>query len=223
MASLAFKVIGSIGLASYAIAHICAKLRHVDYHRFKVVAVPRQSLPQMPRGYSWRDLSPGEVAKLGIDVGPKVQADRFAQGLHCIAVFDRKGDLAGVSWLAKGAGREDHFGVAFDLPPHCAWDTGLWVPEDKRMGRAFAAVWGAIGLWLDRNGLHWTLSGIADYNIPSILSHRRLGAVHVRTLVVARLGRYQLTLGSRPFLHLTRKPARLRLSLELPARTAVAI
>ena len=40
MASLAFKVIGTIGLASYAIAYLCAKRRHIAYHRFKLVAVP---------------------------------------------------------------------------------------------------------------------------------------------------------------------------------------
>lgn len=220
MASLAFKVIGTIGLASYAIAYLCTKLRHVDYHRFKVVAVPRKGLPSMPRGYSWRVMAPGEVAALGIDVGPKVQADRFTQGLHCIGVFDRKGELAGVSWLARHEGREDHFGVAFDLPPRCAWDTGLWVPEDKRMGRAFAATWAAIGEWLYREGLDWTLSGIADYNIPSILSHRRLGARHVRTLMVVRIGRLQLTLGAWPMFRLTRKPGAIRLRLQVPDREA---
>ncbi len=96
MAGLAFKVIGTIGLASYAIAYLCAKSRHVSYHRFKVVAVPTRCLPAMPRGYCWRTLDRGELARPAIDIGAAAQAERFADGLECLGVFDSGSRLVGI-------------------------------------------------------------------------------------------------------------------------------
>lgn len=204
MASLAFKVIGVIGLASYAVAYAATRLRHVRYHRFRIVAQPTSALPQMPRGYTWRLLSPEDLAGHTIDVGPEVQHERFAAGLACLAVFDARGALAGVSWLATGTAQEPMYGLSFRLAPGCAWDTGLWVPPEKRMGRAFAAVWAAIGEWTKSRGLRWSLSSIADYNVASILSHRRLGARDMGTVMVLRIGSVQLTLGARPLLRISR-------------------
>lgn len=203
MASLAFKVIGIIGIASYAAAYVATRLRHVRYHRFRIVALPAGALPQMPRGYSWRLLSAEELAVHTIDVGPEVQRERFAAGLDCLAVFDSRGALAGVSWLATGCAREPMYGLSFRLAQGCAWDTGLWVPPEKRMGRAFAAVWAAIGEWMAGQELRWSLSSIADYNVASILSHRRLGAIDMGTVMVLRIGPVQLTLGASPMLRIT--------------------
>lgn len=199
MTGFSFKVLGAMGLASYAAAYACVKLRHVSYDRFLLIAVPAGKLPEMPKGYSHRMLGPEELARFTIDIGPEIQAERFAAGMECLAIFDRRGELAGVSWLAKRAYREGHLQVRFQLPDNAAWDTGLWVPEDKRMGRAFAATWAAIRHWLQREELDWTLSSIADYNIPSILSHRRLGARTLGHVVVVRIGRWQFTIGARPF------------------------
>lgn len=202
MAGFSFKVLGAMGLASYAAAYLCVKLRGVSYDRFMLVAVPAADLPAMPKGWTYRMLAPEDLARIAIDVGPQIQAQRFAAGMECLAVFDRKGDLAGVSWLARDAYRERHLEVRFQLPANAAWDTGLWVPQDKRMGRAFAATWAAIRAWLEHEGLDWTLSSIADYNIPSILAHRRLGAKVLGHVVVVRIGRRQFTIGARPFLTL---------------------
>ena len=222
MAGLAFKVIGAIGLASYAIAYACAKWRNVSYHRFKIVAVPVEALPKMPRGYSWRVVGRAELARHPIDAGPEVQAGRFAEGLECLAVFDAKGSLAGVSWMDKRLHRDPEFRLCFELPPDTAWDTGLWVPEDKRMSRAFSAVWASIGEWLRREGLAWTMSSIADYNVASILSHRRLGARELRTVVVLRVGALQFTFGARPFLRFRSASAVPTVSLRLPEARGLA-
>ncbi|HEY6817582.1 MAG TPA: hypothetical protein VI168_18750 [Croceibacterium sp.] len=200
MASVAFKVIGAIGLASYAIAFLCAKRRHIAYHRFRLVAVPASGLPAMPRGYTWRKLGRAELARHEIDAGPRVQAERFAAGLECLAVFSSSGELVGVSWIGSGSHEDPLFGIRYELPPLTAWDTGLWVPEDKRMTRAFAALWAAIGEWLRHEGLAWTMSSIADYNVASITAHRRLGARELRSVTVIRVGKLQISLGARPSL-----------------------
>lgn len=199
MAGLAIKVIGTIGLASYAFARVCSKLGYLSYHRFKVVAVHFEGLPAMPAGYTWRPLDRDDLARHPINVDREAQEDRIARGLECIGVFDRNRELAGVTWLSRLQHHDSSSGLRYHLPPNAAWDTGLWVPEDKRMTRAFSAVWAAIGEWLKRERLAWTISAIADSNIPSILSHRRLGARDLRWFVVVRLGRLQISFGAKPF------------------------
>jgi L-amino acid N-acyltransferase YncA len=52
----------------------------------------------------------------------------------------------------------------------------LWVDEERRLSRAFVAIWAGVGEWLAREGLRETLSSVADYNAASIAAHRRLGA-----------------------------------------------
>lgn len=204
---LAFKVLGIVGLSSYAVAYACAKLRHVSYYRYKLIVVPADALPDMPAGYSARMLSPDALAGFTIDVGAAAQRERFAGGLECLGIFDRKGALVGVTWLARNAHHEPGINVRYLLPENAAWDTGLWVPEEKRMGRAFAAVWGGIKAWLHREGLDCTLSSIADYNIASILSHRRLGSRRLGYVTIIRIGRLQITRGARPFLSLAGRRA----------------
>jgi len=217
MAGLAFKVIGTIGIASYAAAYLCAKLRHVSYFRFKVVAVQRDRLPAMPRGYNWRALGPADLAEHRIDVGPEEQRARFAQGLECLGIFDRRDGLVGLTWIGKRSHRDHQYGLHYLLPPVAAWDTGLWVAEEKRMTRAFAAVWAAVGEWLSREGLHCTMSSIADYNVESITSHRRLGARELHSVVVLRVGAVQLTFGARPLLHVRTRADVPVLDLNVPA------
>jgi|GEM_PF-6609954 len=123
-----------------------------------------------------------------IDVGPEVQAERFAAGMQCLGVFGSSGALVGVSWIGTGRQEDPLFGIRYELPAATAWDTGLWVPEDKRMTRAFAALWAAIGEWLRSERLAWTMSSIADYNVASITAHRRLGANELGTITILRLG-----------------------------------
>ena len=150
---LSFKVIGMIGLASYATAFICSKRRHLSYHRYKLIAIEAANLPDMPRGYSYRELGPAELAAFPIDIDVAAQSARFAGGLRCLATFDRAGELAGIAWVARHTHHEQDLRIRYDLPPDAAWDTGLWIPEDKRMGRAFSAVWASIKHWLEDQGL----------------------------------------------------------------------
>lgn len=215
MAGMAFKVIGAIGLASYAMAYVAARMRYVTYVRFKIVAVPVKNLPAMPRGYNWREVSPVELARYTIDIGPRVQAERFAEGLKCIAAFDAQDDLAGVSWLGHSTYHE--LGITYQLPAGAAWDTGLWVPEERRMSRAFAAVSAAMGECLRQDGFAWTVSTIRDYNIPSILSHRRLGARVLGWCTVLTIGSLQFIYGARPWIRWRGRSARAITKVNVPA------
>lgn len=204
---VSFKVLGLIGLSSYAAAYLSARLSKVAWYRYQLIALPVEALPDLPRGYTARLLDAEALAAQTIDIDRAAQADRFARGLRCLAAFDRNGALAGVTWLGRGTHSESDLNIRYALPANAAWDTGLWVPEEKRMGRAFAATWGATKHWLRREGLEWTMSSIADYNIPSLLSHRRLGSRPLGHVCILRIGRLQITPGARPLISIVGRSA----------------
>lgn len=191
-------IIGAQSLILYFVARGLSRMRGVAYNRFRIVDVPVARLADTPRGYSSRSLSPAELASFVIDVGPDVQAERFAGGYECLGVFDRLNELIAVAWLARKHPEDDSLDVRFLLPEGAAWDTGLWIRDDRRMGRAFAAVWGAIKQWLEQQGLERTISTIVDYDVQSIASHDRLGARSLGYLTVVRIGKLQYAHGARP-------------------------
>lgn len=205
---LAFKVLGMTGMASYALAYLCTRLPHISYHRYKLIAVPIERIPDMPRGYACRSLDQAELARHRIDIDVTAQAERFARGLVCLGIFDRHDELIGVTWMGRAVHDEGDMHVRYRLPANAAWDTGMWLREDKRMSRAFSAVWGGMKAWLRQEGLDCTMSSIADYNIPSILSHRRLGSRRLGYISVIRIGRLQYTRGARPSLCMVGRGAR---------------
>lgn len=208
------KIIGLSGMISYAMARACSYQTFLYYNRFKVIRVPVGNLPDMPRGYSARELSPEELLNYEIDAKPAFQAYRFSTGLCCVGVFDRSNELIGVTWLGKHRHEEEGLNVLYTLPDDAAWDTGMWIRKDKRMGRAFAAVSAAMKEWLQKEGLAWSMSAIADYNIASILSHKRLGCTRHSFVTVFRSGRYQLTfVGLRPHLFIYGKTGKPGLDL----------
>jgi hypothetical protein len=126
-----------------------------------------------------------------IDVLPEVQAARFAQGLICLGAFNVRDELVGVNWVGTEPFIEDEVYVRFSVPENAGWDTGLWVKPQHRLGRGFAALWAGTAEWLQARGRLWSMSRIADYNLPSILSHKRMGAVTVGHITAIRFLRWQ--------------------------------
>lgn len=193
--SAVHSIIGRTGRLSYLAGRLCGMLPGVLYVRHVLVAVPVASLPAMPRGYSVRPLTPEELAPHRIDADTVTQAGRFAAGMTCLGLFDRHGAMPGVTWLCRDVHEETVLRIRFRLPAGMAWDGGLWIDEERRMGRAFVAIWAGVRAWLEAEGLTGTISSIADYNAASLASHRRLGARTVGTVSVLRIGRWQWTLG----------------------------
>lgn len=180
-----------VSLVSYGLAKVMLATGWLGWHRLHVVALPRANLPAMPRGYSMRALTPSEFAELDMDSGAAIQADWLGQGFDCLGVVTPKGALAGVVWMGTNQAREGNIALDFVLPQQVAWDTGMWVHPDYRAGRAFAALWAGVGEWMDRRGLHYSYSVIADYNVASLTAHRRLGLAVLANLRVIRIGRRQ--------------------------------
>jgi hypothetical protein len=184
---------------SYAAARAGSASGLFAWHRYRIVAVPVTRMPAMPRGHSARVLGTADLAGLPIDASAAVRNARFAAGLTCLGAF--AGDaLVGVNWLTVGAHDEDEVRVRYLLPADAAWDTGLWIPPERRLGRAFAAVWAATASWLAERGLERSMSRIADYNEPSLSAHLRMGAVVTGSLSVLTVGKSRLAVGARPLL-----------------------
>ena len=118
------QLLGALGTFSYLAARACRASGLVAFHRYAVIAQPRDSLPVMPAGYRVEEMTAETLLSHVIDVGAEVQAMRFAEGLSCLAAFDRKGRLVGLIWLGRVRYDEDEVRVRFLLPDGCCWDTG---------------------------------------------------------------------------------------------------
>jgi hypothetical protein len=183
--------LGVWGALSYALARLAALSGIFGYNRYVIVAVPLSGMPKMPRGYTIRSLSIDALADHEIDVSHEVQAARLAQGLTCLGAFNAKNMLVGVNWVGTAPYGEDEVRIRFCVPTGAGWDTGLWIRPQLRLGRGFAALWAGTAEWLKGQSCDWSISRIADYNLPSILSHKRMGGVTVGNVTAIRLGNWQ--------------------------------
>ncbi|HEX7871526.1 MAG TPA: hypothetical protein VF475_01355 [Sphingobium sp.] len=190
-------IIGRSGRLSYLLGRLCGKLPGVVYVRHLLVAVSAEDLPAMPRGYTARILRPDELAPHRIDADTETQRERFQAGMTCLGLFDRHDALLGVTWLGRAVHEETVLRIRFRLPPDAAWDGGLWIDEERRMSRAFIALWAGVRQWLEAEGLDQTISSIADYNAASLGAHRRLGARTIGQVGIIRIGPVQCTWGGR--------------------------
>lgn len=192
------QLLGVATVASYAIGRLAVRSGLLVYYRYAIIATPRSAMPAMPAGFQVRALMPAELSTHSIDAPARVQHDRFAQGMTCLGAFNKSGALVGVTWLAAGGLVEDDVNVRFVVPDGCCWDTGLWIAPRYRLSRAFAALWAGTAEWMAANGLEHSYSRIADYNLPSILSHKRMGAVTLGYHSFIKIGRWQYSNATRP-------------------------
>ena len=88
--------------------------------------------------------------------------------------------------------------MRFLLPAQCCWDTGLWIDPAYRMGRSFAALWSGVGAWMAARDLTHSLSRVADYNLPALTAHRRMGAAVLGHHSFLRIGSWQWSPATRP-------------------------
>lgn len=215
---ISLKMLGAAGVVSYAAARFAAKAGVIGYRRLVLVSVPVARMPTMPRGFTAKALSPDELKNHAIDVPEDTQADRFAQGLTCLGAFNAKGALVGVNWLGVSDFTESEVHVRFAVPSDAGWDCGLWIAPEYRLGRGFAALWAGTADWLRAQGRNCSVSWIVDYNIRSLLSHRRMGAETIGHLTAIRFFCWQYMAEGKP--RMVRidgpTPARFELNL-LPA------
>lgn len=192
------QLLGMLGTFSYVLARAARASGVAAFHRYAIVSQPRERLPEMPAGYRVEALTAEALAGHRIDAPADVQALRFAAGLTCLAAFNRKDQLVGVIWLGAGRHDEDEVQVSFLIPDDCCWDTGLWIPPKFRLSRAFAALWAGTADWMVGRGLTHSLSRVSDYNLPAILSHKRMGARTLAHHTFIGIGSWQWSTHTRP-------------------------
>lgn len=181
---------------SYHASRFAAALPGCAFHRYALIAVPAARMPRAAGGL-WTGVVAPEEAVAADLVGGTAAAWRAEQGMACVGV--RKGaSLVAVTWLTIGNFNEDEVWLRFEPPPGAAWDTGMHIASAARGGRAFAALWAATRDWLEARDRGWSMSRIADYNLPSRRAHARLGGVEVGFVSVARVGSWQWATGLVP-------------------------
>jgi hypothetical protein len=123
---------------------------------------------------------------------------RFANGAECHVAWV-KGRFAGHIWIARGQHLEDEVRCVYEIvePRTGVWDFDVYVVPALRLGRVMARMWKAVDQTLSSEGVQWTYSRINLFNVASIRSHQRLGAVPLETLTFVMLGSVQICLGGR--------------------------
>lgn len=202
------QMLGVISALSYAAARLLAHSGVVSWHRAFVVAVPRSRTPAMPRGFTVRSLNRDDLAQHAIDATPEQQALRFDQGIECLGAFNADGMLTGVVWMSADPLSEGDMALLLCPPANGAWDTGMWIHPDHRMGRTFQALWAGVGQWLAARGRDWSFSAIADYNLGSMGAHKRLGMVETGKIVALRIRGWQWIWAGKAGWRFVREPAR---------------
>lgn len=168
----------------------------MQYHRYRLIAVPISGMPAMPRGYAVMTAKNSELGGR-IDANAATMAYRRGQGADALAAI-HKGEIVGVTWLTAGPFAEDEVRALWVPPDGMAWDTGMWVRPERRLSRAFSALWAGTADWLRQRGLHGSASRIADYNLGSLAPHSRMDARSLGTATFAGLGRLQVATRGHP-------------------------
>lgn len=213
----AIKLLGIAGVLSYATARLATKAGVIGYSRYTLVAVPAGGMPAMPRGFRVEPISPERLSRHRIDANPDEQARRFAQGLTCLAAYNARDEFVGVTWVGTGPFDESMVHLRFVVPDTAIWDTGLWIHPDHRLGRAFAALWAGTAEWMQAKGRIWSMSWIADYNLPSLLSHRRMRSATVGHITTVRFFRWQYMAEGMPKFVRIDRGAPAEMHMPLPA------
>lgn len=215
----AIKLLGIAGVLSYATARLATKAGIIGYSRYTLVAVPVGGMPKMPRGFRVEPIAPHALAQLQIDASIEEQQRRFAQGLTCLAAYNARNLCVGITWVGTGPFDESMVHLRFIVPETAIWDTGLWIHPDHRLGRAFAALWAGTAQWMQARGRLWSMSWIADYNLPSLLSHRRMQSATVGHITTARFFRWQyMAEGVPKFVRIDRgEPPEMRMHVPPPS------
>jgi hypothetical protein len=155
---------------------------------------------------------------------PEVIAKRYATGAICFAA-SKQGRLAGFIWLKHDCYEEDEVRCVYLPMPadQAVWDFDVYIDPAFRLSRVFLRLWDAAYAYLREQNIRWTLSRISGFNVNSLASHERLGAVRLGGATYLCIGAWQLSFSSfRPALHLSRNASDApRLSLRAPEQESV--
>jgi len=183
-------------------------------YRYLLVAQPVATVPLVPprRGkkIEIRLLRKQEKIVQQFPRPDAVIKARFEQGAICLVAMKEE-QFIGFLWLLLDNGyQEDEVRARFIPCPanQAAWDFDVYVAPDFRFGLTFPCLWDKANEILRENGIKWSWSRISAFNIGSLESHARLGALVMSSAFFVCTGKWQVTLASiSPYLHLSLNPS----------------
>ena len=159
------------------------------FHRLEVPPTPLVAERVIARYDTVLLNSPDEVL-LDFPRAAAVFEARFEQGGTCIVLIDR-GHAIGFIWLQPTVYVEDEVECEYHLNDLAAWDYDIYIVPEKRFGRGFAILWELAFAYLREGRIESCYSRVSSFNLPSITSHERLGAVRVGRAVFCTIGPLQ--------------------------------
>lgn len=217
-----FKTLGSKAACLYLLSRLCGKLRlPLTIYSYRLVAQPVAAYPRLTgtRGDSFeaREILPDDPALAEMPLEAETVAFRFGQGAHCLGLFRGKA-LAGYIWLILGPFEEDEVRCRFvPLPAaRASWDFDIYVLPTYRLSPVFPKLWDVADAFLRERGIAWSCSRVSAFNLTSVRSHARLGALDLGGADFLVAGPVQLMLsGQAPWVHLAMtRGARPRLQVD---------
>ncbi|MEM7082335.1 MAG: GNAT family N-acetyltransferase [Pseudomonadota bacterium] len=168
--------------------------------KYFLVAQPVPPPPRKIRPHSLR-IEQIDADDYQIDWFPRPApfiAARYEQNAKCFVAFSDDHPLACLWLKTAGDYTEDTVRCRFRPEPqaHTAWDFDVYVQPEHRLGRTFMHLWNHAFEWMRERDIHWTMSRIDAFNLPSINAHKRLGAQFTGSVVFWTWGRWQLALAS---------------------------
>lgn len=162
---------------SYYVQRLIARWGGVQFCDYQLIAQPRDAMPAMPKGYQVIRAQDSELRALRQAFPLSTATLRWRRSQNMEALLAKRGEVAvGLIWVSAERFEEDEAPLRFHLPPHSAWDTGLYIPPRERHRRAWAALWAGVAQWMQMRDLQCCYSRINRANAASLAGHQRMGA-----------------------------------------------
>lgn len=164
-------------------------------YRFYGLPVPAVDELQAarPGKVTYRRIGRDEPILTALELEQEMLDFRFDQGAICFGAV-KEGELIGAVWFTLGPFDEDEARCRYIPQPEdrTAWDFGVFVTPEHRLGLTFHRLWQEVFRYLAGHDRNWSLSRISAYNPGSLAAHERLGSRYVGKARFLRLGRVQL-------------------------------
>lgn len=183
----------------------------VTIHKYYFFAQELSGKKLLPKhrgaGISIEEVSIEKILKMPLPRPEIVIKSRFEQGAVCLSAF-LKNEFTGCFWYVEGQYIEDEVRCVYDLPSsNSIFDFDVYVAPKYRLSPVFLRLWEEIGMRLVKENKNWSLSRISAFNVGSLSSHKRMGAVIIGWAFFLGIGNnFQLTISNlTPFIHFSFK------------------
>jgi len=124
------------------------------------------------KGFTIREIKPGDPALALMPVSAKGLDERFAKPTVCLGAF-RNDKLIAYMWLCLGPYEEDEVRCLFvPIPENRAvWDFDFYVFPEDRLGLGFVCLWDCANAYLRERGYCFSCSRVTRFNTSSRKAH----------------------------------------------------